>query len=422
VTGARAQAGEHIAVIGGGIIGGMCAWYLSRCGLQVTVIERDRFGGACSHGNCGYISPSHVLPLCQPGAIAKTLKAMLSRNSPFKVRPRLSRDWLSWFWHFARRCNERDMLDAAAGIHALLQTSLELYRELVSEAGIECEWQERGLLFVHDDPREFEAYAATDAFLRKVFGIGAKAYAGADLLDLEPALKPGSAGAWHYENDCHLRPDKLLAGLRAALAARGVVFLESTAVDGFHNGNGKATAVQAGGQRIEANHFVVATGAMTPFLGRDLGLRVPIQPGKGYSITMSKPERMPRHPLIFEDTHVAITPMESGYRIGSTMEFVGYDTSIHPRRLELLRSAAARHLHDPLGDELHEEWYGWRPMTWDGKPIIDRSPALENVWLAAGHNMLGLSMATGTGRLIADLVTGTEPHIDPAPFGVARLL
>ncbi len=422
MTLARASSGDHIAVIGGGIIGGMCAWYLSQAGFQVTVIDRDRFGRACSHGNCGYICPSQVLPLCQPGAMAKTLKAMLKKNSPFRVRPRLSRDWLSWFWNFARRCNQADMLAAAAGIHALLQSSLELYRTLLAEEDIDCEWQERGLLFVHDDPREFEAYAETDVFLREEFGVGATAYEGAALEALEPALKPGVAGAWFYEDDCHVRPDKLLAGLRTRLEAAGVVFMESTAVDRFHKAGGRAAAVQAGSQRIEADHFVVATGARLPFLGRDLGFRVPILPGKGYSITMSKPARMPLHPLIFQDTHVAITPMASGYRIGSTMEFVGYDTSIKPRRLELLRSAAERYLRDPFGDELQEEWYGWRPMTWDGKPIIDRSPALENVWIAAGHSMLGLSMATGTGKLIADLVGGTQPHIDPVPYGVARFL
>ena len=185
---------------------------------------------------------------------------------------------------------------------------------------------------------------------------------------------------------------------------------------------GRASAVETTRGTFEARHFVVAAGAWTPFLDRDLGLRIPIQPGKGYSITMSKPARMPEHPLIFEDTHVAITPMDSGYRIGSTMEFVGYDTSLPPKRLELLRSAARQGLVDPLGDELREQWYGWRPMTWDGLPLVGRSPALENAWIAAGHSMLGLSMATGTGRLVADLVEGGEPHIDPAPYRVSRFL
>ena len=410
--------GQHVVVVGGGVIGAMCARSLVERGLRVTVVDRERFGAACSHGNCGYVCPSHVLPLCQPGAVQRTMRAMLGRNSPFAIKPRLSRRWASWFWNFARRCNERDMLDAANGIHALLQSSMELYRAMVA-AGVECEWQERGLIFVHGDRGSFEAFRETEALVRDRFGVTATPYPGDEVLALEPALKPGLGGAWHYEGDCHLRPDVLMRSLRADLEERGVRFVEGAAVDGFELGAGtEATAVRAGGESIEADGFVVATGAMTPLLEEPLGFRVPIEPGKGYSITTSRPERAPRHPLIFEDSHVAITPMDSGYRIGSTMEFVGYSQTIHPRRLKLLTDAAQQHLVDPMG-EVQETWYGWRPMTWDGRPLIDRAPAIGNVWIAAGHSMLGLSMAPGTGRLVAELVTGDAPHIDPAPYGLA---
>ncbi|MEM8709602.1 MAG: FAD-dependent oxidoreductase [Planctomycetota bacterium] len=421
-----ASSGDHVAVIGGGVIGGMSAWYLAKAGYQVTVIDRDQFGAACSHGNCGYVCPSHILPLCQPGAVTKTVRAMMRRNSPFAIKPRFSRSWLSWFWNFARSCNERDMMETARGTHALLQSSLALYRELVTGEGVECEWQERGLVFVYDDPKGFEGYAETDRLLREEFGVGATAYGPDEAVALEPALKPGIAGAWHYEGDCHLRPDKLLTELRARLEAMGVAFIESTTVEGFEGG-GSGTAARVRGRdgigaktSLAADQFVVATGAMTPFLNDHLGVNVPIEPGKGYSITMPRPGRMPSHPLIFEDSHVAVTPMETGYRIGSTMEFVGYNTAIHPKRLGLLTEAAEKYLVDPFGGEVTETWFGWRPMTWDGRPIIDRSPAHRNVWIAAGHSMLGLSLATGTGRLVAELIGGEDPHVDPGPFRVTR--
>ena len=414
------DSGEHVAVIGGGIIGAMCALYLDSSGYRVTIVDRDRFGAACSHGNCGYITPSHVLPLCQPGAIAKTLKSLLRRNSPFAIKPRASRAWLSWFWNFARHCNHNQMLATAHSIHALLQSSLELYSELMAD-GMECEWQERGCLVVYDDPEAFDAYAKTDRLLRETFGVGATAHDGESLLRLEPALKPGCAGAWHYEDDCHMRPDLLLGNLRKRLEERGVVFLENLCIDRLERKGDTVTAALAGDRRIQAQHFVVAAGALTPQLGKSLGVRIPIEPGKGYSITMPKPTHMPRHPIIFEDTHVAITPMNTAYRIGSTMEFVGYNTSIHPKRLRLLTASAEKYLVDPMGDHIQETWYGWRPMTWDGKPIIDKSPALSNAWIAAGHNMLGLSTATGTGRLLTELLSGAEPHIDPSPYSVQRL-
>ena len=155
-------------------------------------------------------------------------------------------------------------------------------------------------------------------------------------------------------------------------------------------------------------------------MGRHLGCRLPIQPGKGYSITMPRPARCPTIPLIFDEHRVAVTPWASGYRLGSTMEFAGYDTSINPERLQLLREGAKPYLHEPYCEPVLEEWYGWRPMTSDSKPIIDRSPALANVLIAAGHNMIGVATGTATGKLVAEMLGGDRPHIDPAPFAVGR--
>lgn len=412
--------GERVAIIGGGVIGAMCAWELCKADCQVTIVDMAKFGAACSHGNCGYVSPSHVFPLCQPGAFKKTLKAMFKSNSPFAVKPRLESSFVSWFWNFSRRCNHKDMMAAGYGRHAILQSSKQLYQELIAEEDIDCEWQEVGLLFVYDNEKSFAEFGATNTLISENFGISATPYDGKQLVDLEPAIKPGFGGAWHYEGDCHMRPDKLLSQLRAKMESRGVEFVEDFPVQQFVRENGNAKTILGDGESLEADHFVVATGAMTPMLNKHLGVNVPIEPGKGYSLTMPTPSRMPRIPIIFEDSHVAITPMKSKYRIGSTMEFVGYDTSINPKRLALLKTAAEKYLHDPHCEPVEEEWFGWRPMTWDGKPIIDRSPAMKNVWIAAGHNMLGLSMATGTGRLLKELMFDEEPHIDPSHFAVSR--
>lgn len=414
--------GDRIVVIGGGVIGAMCAWNLSAAGCQVTIVDRDRFGAACSHGNCGYVVPSHILPLCQPGAILNTLKAMLKSNSPFSIKPRFELSFASWFWNFARKCNHSDMLAAGLGRHALLQSSMALYQQLIADENIECEWQETGLLFVFDHHKEFSAFGKTDMLLRENFGVGATPYDGRQLVELEPAIKPGFGGAWHFEGDCHLRPDKLMSQIREKLEHRGVEFLEQLSVQQFIRENGIAKTILANGESIDADHFVVATGAMTPFLNHHLGMNIPIEPGKGYSITMPTPTNMPKIPLIFQDSHVAVTPMQSKYRIGSTMEFAGYDTSISPRRMTMLKTAAEKYLHHPHCEPIEEEWFGWRPMTWDGKPIIDRSPAMQNVWIAAGHNMLGLSMAPGTGKLLTELMLGEKPHIDPSHFAAARFL
>jgi len=411
---------EKIVVIGGGVIGAMCAWDLSKAGCDVTIVERDRFGAACSHGNCGYVSPSHVLPLTRPGTIKKTLGSLLKPNSPFAVKPRFSLSFARWLWNFSRRCNQSDMLAAAVGRHELLQSSKRLYQELIKSENIDCEWQERGLLFVYDTEQEFDEFRHANDLITERFGVCAKPYDGKQLVELEPALKSGLGGAWHYECDCHLRPDKLLSEMRSKLETQGVKIVESMSVDQFKRESGIAKAVSGNSQTIEADQFVVATGALTPFLNKHLGCRIPIEPGKGYSITMPTPKQMPRIPMVFEESHVAVTPMNSKYRIGSTMEFVGYDDSINPKRIGLLKAAAEKYLHDPFCEPVEEEWFGWRPMTWDGKPILDRSPVMKNVWIAAGHNMLGLSMATGTGRLMKELILGEPPHIDPSHYSLSR--
>jgi D-amino-acid dehydrogenase len=409
-----------VLVIGGGVIGAACAHYLNRAGWRVTVVDRGAFGMGCSHANCGFVCPSHVLPLAEPGAIGNALKAMLRANAPFAIKPRFDLNLWGWLFRFARRCNRADMLEAGRACHALLDSSFHLYRELMRAEPLDCEWQTCGLLFVYQTPAEMDRYGETDQILREHFHLSAKRYDGAALTDLEPALKPGLAGGWYYEEDAHLRPDKLLSSWRRLLESRGVTVHEHCEVRRFVREHGKARAAVTTQGEMAADAFVVAAGAWTPRLNHALGCRVPIEAGKGYSLTMPRPARCPRIPMLFMEHRVAVTPLESGYRLGSTMEFAGYDTSLNRRRLELLRAGARPYLNEPYTEPVEEEWYGWRPMTPDGKPMIDHAPAMSNVFLAAGHNMLGLSMAPATGKLITELVSRARPHLDPAPFAVTR--
>jgi D-amino-acid dehydrogenase len=411
---------KSAVVIGGGVIGAACAYYLSRRGLAVTIVEQGGLGSGCSHANCGYICPSHVLPMATPGAVWMGLKALVARNSPLKIRPRLDPALWSWLWRFTRNCNKRQMLTAGKAIQALLVSSRRLYDELLADEGIECEWESKGLLFVFRTAAAFEHYAAIDELMGREFGIQARGLVGNELTALEPALKPGLSGAWLYETDAHLRPDRLMSELKRVLLARGVTIREQCPGKRFVHENGRARALETAAGELEADAFVLAAGALSPQWSRELGCRLPIQPGKGYSITMPRPVRCPSTPMIFEEHRVAVTPFRSGYRLGSTMEFAGYDTTLRRERIELLKSAACLYLHEPLAAPVQEEWFGWRPMTPDSLPIIGSSPALSNVWIAAGHNMLGLSMAPGTGRLVAELIAGEQPHIDPQAYSPRR--
>jgi D-amino-acid dehydrogenase len=411
---------QRVVVVGGGVIGACSAYYLAKAGFAVTVLDRGTFGAGCSLANCGYVCPSHVLPLACPGAVWNTLKTLFLPNSPLKVRPRVVLANLSWFLGFARRCNRRDMLAAGHALQALLNASRSLFDELLACERLDCEWQARGLLFVFRSPKHFQHYARTDDLLRREFAMPAQRFGPDELVELEPALKPGLAGAYLYESDGHLRPEGFLAELRRVLLSVGVQVRENCPVVGFVRRGRRAVAVRTPGGEWPADHFLVATGAWTPRLARELGARIPIVPGKGYSLTMPRSERCPSYPMIFEEDRVAVTPFLTGWRLGSTMEFAGYDPTMSRDRLGILTTAARLYLREPPTGPVLHEWWGWRPMTYDGLPVIDRSPSMDNVMIAAGHGMLGLSMATGTGKLVAELLAGRPPSVDPRPYSLNR--
>jgi D-amino-acid dehydrogenase len=352
--------------------------------------------------------------------VGKVLRSMVSSRSPFYVKPRFSPTLWRWLWNFSRRCNQRDMLAAGAALHQLLERSKDLYVDLIESERLDCEFEQVGLLFVYQDEHEFHEFGATNELTRKEFGVAAEPIEATALEAMEPALKPGLGGAWYYRCDGHLRPDRLMSEMKRILLARGVHIFENCGCDEFVIESNRIKAAKTEQGDIAGAHFVVATGAWTPQLNRLLGCRVPIEPGKGYSITMPRPTICPKYPLIFEQHRVAVTPLKSCYRIGSTMEFAGYDGSINERRLRLLTDSAAIYLREPMAEPILEKWYGWRPMTWDSLPYIDRAPLAKNVWVAAGHNMLGLSTATATGELIGELITGQPPHLDVARFRLTR--
>ncbi|MCC9608911.1 FAD-dependent oxidoreductase [Blastopirellula sp. JC732] len=407
-------------VIGGGVVGAAAAYYLAKSGRKVVILEKGTFGAGCSHANCGYVSPSHVLPLAQPGVLLPSMLSMLQSNSPFAIRFRFSPSLWSWLTKFALRCRRAPMMQAAAGIHALLQSSRHLYSEIIAQEQMECEFEERGLLFVFQDKPHFDEFGHVNELLAREFNVVAAPYVGEALNELEPALKPGLAGGWLFGGDAHLRPDRLMTAWRTVLERMGVEIRENCEFQKFTSGGKTATAAETSTDTIEAEDFLIAAGAWTPFLNDQLGCKIPIQPGKGYSMTMPRPEICPKFPMLLEQHHVGVTPWESGYRLGSTMEFAGYDTRINEKRLGILTRGAEVYLKTPHCEPILEKWYGWRPMTPDSTPYIDRSPKYGNVYVAAGHNMLGLSMSPGTGKLIAEIMNDETPHLDATRYSLKR--
>lgn len=421
MTGAAPQG--DVLVVGAGIIGIACAHYLRASGRRVTVIDQGRVAAGCSHANCGYICPSHVLPLTEPGAIGTAFKSLFNPRAAFRVKPRFSPALWNWMWQFAKRCNKQQMLAAGHQLQAILDSSLNEYRRLLSEEALECEWTERGLAYVLRTEQGLKHFAETDRLLREEFGVAARRIEGEQLPAFDPALRRGLAGAFHYEGDVSVRPDLLNASWSARLRERGVAFVEHCRLERIgKSGAGGIASVETSQGRMSADQYVFAAGAWSPRLAEDLECRIPIEQGKGYSLTMPRPDPCPRHPMLFPEHRVGVSPFADGYRLGSMMEFAGYDATIPPRRIQQLRDSAAPYLVAPTDGRALETWYGWRPMTWDSLPIIGRVPKLGNAFLATGHNMLGLSLATATGKLIAELAAEQPPHIDPAPYSPARFM
>jgi len=411
-----------VIIIGAGVVGLASALALLESGRRVRVLDAGRVGGGSSHGNCGTLTPSHAAPLAAPGAVAKGLRWMLAPDAPFYLRPRLDPALWAWLWRFAARCNRNDWLKAMTDKGRILLASRAAFPEWIARYGLECEFAEEGCVRVFRDPAEFDSYCEELPYLADI-GVMSEPLDGKAFEREEPALREGLAGAVRFRGDARLRPDRYVAELARAVRERGGEIIEHCAVDSATE-QGDQVEVIAAGRRHRAGQLVLAAGAWSATLGSSLGLswlRGTIQPGKGYSITYTRPELAPRQPLTLHERSVCVTVWDSGFRLGSTMELSGYDTRLNQRRLDALERGAAEYLHIPTGPVKQEQWYGWRPLTFDDLPIIGLAPGRRRIWLATGHGMMGVSMSVASARLLDELMTGKHPHIDPAPYAPDRL-
>jgi D-amino-acid dehydrogenase len=283
-----------------------------------------------------------------------------------------------------------------------------------------AEWQERGLLYVYESERGLDAFAQTDQMLEENFGVSAIRLNGEQLIEMEPGLREGLAGAFHYPSDTSLNPESLNKSWVSDLKRRGVEFIEECELQKIEKQKGRVTQIKTSAGDLEADYFVFSLGAWSPKWSDALECKLPIEPGKGYSLTMDRPDGAPVYPMLFPEKKIGVSPFENGFRLGSMMEFVGYDETIPEHRLQLLRDSARPFLQASIDGPAQDTWYGWRPMTWDSLPVVGPAPELKNVFLATGHNMLGLSLAPSTGRLIKEMICGEEAHINPKAFSPSR--
>lgn len=404
----------RVVIVGAGVIGLSAAWYCARRGFEVRVLERNgaqRDG--CSFGNAGLIVPSHFVPLAAPGMVRLALKWMFQPDSPFYVRPRWDPELWSWGWRFWRAATRAHVRRAAPVLRDLHLASRRAFEELAETAGAELGLEKQGLLMLCSTEHGLEEEAKAAAQARGL-EIPAEVLDADQVRKRNPDLQLRTVGGVFYPLDCHLRPERFMAALQRLAEAAGVQFLWQAEVrDWSVHGNRIRGVRLRDGSTVDGDAFVLCAGVWSADLARGLGLRLPLQPGKGYSLTLTAPRRRPRMGCICTEARVAVTPMNGALRVGGTMELSGNDPSIQPVRVRGIVNAFCRYFTDfqPADFQGVTPWAGLRPCSPDGLPYLGRPAGWENLWIAAGHAMLGLSLGPVTGQWIADAIAGRTPVV-----------
>ncbi|WP_420150927.1 NAD(P)/FAD-dependent oxidoreductase [Spirosoma sp.] len=411
----------HIGIVGGGIIGLCSAYYLQKSGHRVTLFDQGPIADGCSFGNAGMIVPSHIVPLAQPGMIAKGMRWMLKSTSPFYVKPRLNVDLLRWGWLFYRHSTPEHVAHSIPLLRDLSLLSKRLYQDLAANGDLEFEWQERGLLMLYKTASaEHEMVEEADVANRA--GIEAQVLTGPQVQDLEPNTQVTVRGGILFPGDAHLNPNELIRSLVTYLRNQGITILENQAVTGFGKTGARITSIHTSQGNYPVDALVIAGGAWSPVIAQQLDLNLSLQGGKGYSFMLRNVTNNVRVPAIMLEARATATPMGNDLRFAGTLEVAGTDMTVNMNRVRGIVQSINQYYPDIAVEmpAIDKVWRGLRPCSPDGLPYIGPTERYDNVVLATGHGMMGLSLGPATGKLVSELINGAADSMDVSGFSPDR--
>lgn len=410
---------SRTVVVGGGVIGLWCAYELRRRGVEVIVLDRGAPAASCSWANAGWVVPAFSSPLPAPGLPAQSLSWLLRRESPFRIHPRVLPQLAPWLLAFWRRCNPRDYAAAFDALARLNARTGQHYDALQAE-GVAFEMHRAGLLFTFLHEAEV-AHTTEDLERMRAYGYPPPAVLDQrQVREAEPALSPRVRAGVLIPGERCVRPESLVQGLEARLADLGVSVRRGEEVRGFAGRNGRIDVVLTTAGAVAGDSFLIAAGAWSGLLAARCGVRLPLTAARGYSVTLSDPTLQVRHLVYLTESKVAVTPFRAALRLAGTLELAGLGGGTDPRRLAAVRRAADLYLAERAGGATESSWMGLRPVTPDGLPCIGRLPGQDNVYVAAGHGMLGITLAPATASAVAALMLEGRADVDLAPFDPTR--
>ena len=407
---------KEVVIIGGGIIGLCSAYYLLKEGHQVTIIDKSNISQGASFVNAGYITPSHIIPLASPGIITKGIKWMFDSSSPFYVKPRLDKDFLQWTWAFKKSATTSKVEKAIPVIKDVNILGRELYEEIKASKDFNFHYERKGLLMLYKtDKAGEEEWKIGKRAIQE--GLNVKNISANEVRNMEPNANINCKGAVYFDSDAHMTPKEFMTGMITFLKNQGVTFYTEEEVIDLTISKGKIKEVVTSKKTIKVDEVVVAAGSWSPLLTKKLGVKIPIQAGKGYRINVER-ETGITIPAILVEAKVAVTPMTGFTRFAGTMEIAGINETINSKRVKAISNAASQYYQGLKINqkEIDQAACGLRPCSPDGLPYIGRANNFENLTIATGHAMMGWSLGPSTGKIISEIISDKKTSLDINPF------